>query len=285
MLLSVIIVNYNVKRLLADCLRSVLASSIIARCEVIVIDNNSSDGSVEELAPLFPAVRFVANSENLGFAKANNLGIMQARGKYILLLNPDTVVGSELFSTVCSFMDNNPDAGAVGVRMIDGTGAFLPESKRGFPTPWVSFCKMLGLGKLFPNSRLFGRYHLRYLNEYQTHKVDVLAGACMFLRRELLDKTGGLDEAFFMYGEDIDLSYRIRQAGYENYYLPETIVHYKGQSPHGSDWRYVKRFYQAMDIFYCKHFAHNNLLYKALVKLGIVFAGAITFLQRTIVKK
>ena len=284
MRLSVIIVNYNVKYFLEQCLHSVLQSSIAPEMEVVVLDNLSTDGSLEYLVPRFPSVKFVANEANLGFSKANNIGIAQAQGEYVLLLNPDTVVGEQTLENCCRFMDENPAAGALGAKMIDASGAFLPESKRGFPTPWVALCKMTGLNKLFPKSRLFGRYHLRYLDANQANEVDVLAGAFMLLRKAALDKVGLLDESFFMYGEDIDLSYRIKTAGYKNFYLPERVLHYKGESAHANDARYVYLFYEAMYIFYRKHFPRYSVLYSVFVKIGIVFSGLLSLFRKYLAK-
>jgi len=284
MKLSVIIVNYNVKYFLEQCLRSVLKASKNIETEIFVVDNNSSDNSVEYLTPLFPEVTFIANKDNPGFSKANNQAIELAKGEYILLLNPDTVVGENTFSEVCRFMDEHPDAGALGVKMLDGAGNFLPESKRGFPSPWNSFCKMFGLSRLFPQSPFFSKYHLRYLDENQTHEVDVLAGAFMLLRKSVLDKIGLLDGAFFMYGEDIDLSYRITLGGYKNYYLPIPITHYKGESTK-KDIKYVKIFYQSMIIFFNKHYPHCGKLYAALIYAAIFTRASIHALSILIRKK
>lgn len=284
MQLSVIIVNYNVKHFLEQCLNSVLASSFISQIEIIVLDNDSSDGSLSYLEPKFPQVKFIATGKNLGFAKANNIGMAQAKGKYLLLLNPDTVVGEQVFENVFRFMEENPQAGAIGVRMLDGNGNFLPESKRSFPSPWVSFCKIVGLNKLFPHSPRFASYDLRYLSHTEIHEVEVLAGAFMFMRKEALMKSGFLDEQFFMYGEDIDLSYRIQQAGYKNFYLPEKIIHYKGESAHDTDFRYIKVFYSAMYLFYKKHFGNKSRLYSFFIKTGIVFSGAFALVKRFLSK-
>ncbi|WP_246228420.1 glycosyltransferase family 2 protein [Paraflavitalea devenefica] len=263
-MLSVVIVNYNVKYFLEQCLCSVkkaMESSgthagpdFQAQAEVLVVDNHSSDGSIDYLQSRFPFVRFIANTENTGFARANNQALQQCRGKYILFLNPDTILPEDAFGLCFSFMEAHPDAGALGVRMIDGSGRYLPESKRGFPAPWVSFCKMSGLTKLFPHSKLLARYYLGHLSPAATHPVDVLSGAFMWVRKAVLDKTGGFDERFFMYAEDIDLSYRIQQSGYHNYYLPTpTIIHFKGESTR-RDVRYVRLFYTAMIQFVQKHF-------------------------------
>lgn len=284
MFLSIIIVNYNVKHFLEQCLHSVFASTFPFQFEVIVVDNNSKDDSVAYLTSHFPLVKFIKNEQNLGFAKANNAGIAHASGKYILLLNPDTVLGEHVLAHVCSFMEGHADAGALGVKMINGNGVFLPESKRSFPTPWVSFCKISRLNKLFPNSNLFGRYHLRYLDENKIHQIDVLAGAFMLLRKEALDKSGLLDETFFMYGEDIDLSYRIKLVGYKNYYLPEKIIHYKGESSHKNEYHYVRLFYGAMILFYKKHFHKYSVFYSIFIQLGILCSGIFMFLRKYLTK-
>ncbi len=281
MKLSVVIVNYNVKYFLEQCLRSARKALENMEAEIFVVDNNSSDGSMEHLKPLFPEVVFIENKDNPGFSKANNQAIRQAKGEYVLLLNPDTVVGEDAFENVCRFMDEHPDSGGVGVRMIDGYGNFLPESKRGFPNPWNSFCKMFGLSKIFSKSPIFAQYHLRYLDEKKVHKVDVLAGAFMMLRKSVLDKIGLLDETFFMYGEDIDLSYRIILGGYANYYLPETIIHYKGESTK-KDIRYVKIFYEAMLIFFRKHYPNYSGLYSFFVHFAIYIRASFSALNTLI---
>lgn len=270
MKLSIIIVNYNVKYFTEQCLNSVRAATLGLETEVFVVDNNSSDDSVNYLKPLFPEVHFIANSDNPGFAKANNQAIRQSTGEYVLLLNPDTIVGEELFRSLLYFMDEHPEAGAAGVKMIDGHGVFLPESKRAYPSPWVSFCKIFGLAKIFPDSPKYAKYALPYLDENKQHEVEVLAGAFMFMRRAALDKSGLLDEDFFMYGEDIDLSYRIVQSGFKNYYLPERILHYKGESTKKSDVKYIKSFYGAMLIFYRKHYPESSFLMQSLIKSAVL---------------
>ncbi|MCC6720871.1 MAG: glycosyltransferase [Bacteroidia bacterium] len=255
MKLSVIIVNYNVKYFLEQCLKSVLKSAKGIDCEIWVVDNNSVDGSVEMLKEKFDNVNLIENKENSGFSKANNLAINKSKGEYILLLNPDTVVEEDCFEKCIAFMEKTSDAGALGVKMLDGSGNFLPESKRGLPTPQVALYKMFGFNKIFPKSKRFGKYHLGFLPQDQTNRVEVLAGAFMFIRKDALSKTGLLDESFFMYGEDIDLSYRIIKSGYYNYYFPETsIIHYKGESTKKGSANYVKIFYQAMVIFARKHY-------------------------------
>ena len=244
--------------------------------EIFVVDNNSIDGSVEMVQQKFPNVHLIANKQNVGFSTANNQAIKQAKGKYILLLNPDTVVSEDTFFKTIDFMDKHPKAGGLGVRMIDGKGNFLPESKRGLPTPAVAFYKIFGLSTLFPKSKKTGRYHLGFLSEYEINKVDILSGAFMLMRKETLDKVGLLDEAFFMYGEDIDLSYRIQLGGYDNYYYPETkIIHYKGESTKKSSVNYVFVFYNAMIIFAKKHFSQNNAkTFSFLINLAIYLRAA-----------
>lgn len=278
--LSVIIVNYNVRYFLEQALLSVRRAARRMEAEVWVVDNNSVDDSVRMVREKFPEVKLIANTDNPGFAIANNQAIRQSAGEYVLLLNPDTVVEEDTFEKCVQFMDANPLAGGLGVRMIDGAGKFLPESKRGFPSPWVAFCKSFGLGRLFPNSRLFNYYHLGFLPEGETHPVDVLAGAFMWLRRSVLDEVGLLDETFFMYGEDIDLSYRIIQAGFQNYYLPETtIIHYKGESTKKGSLNYVRAFYQAMIIFARKHFrGQKALVFVAMLQMVIYLRAGLTLL-------
>ncbi|MFZ4455886.1 MAG: glycosyltransferase family 2 protein [Bacteroidales bacterium] len=267
--LSIVIVNYNVKLFLEQCLLSVRSAIVGLECEVIVVDNQSTDDSKSYLEPKFPDVNFIWNKHNVGFSTANNQAISIAKGKYILLLNPDTLVGENLFYRVIQFMEEHPNAGGVGVTMIDRTGAFLPESKRSLPTPWNSFTKMFGLASLFPKSPLFGKYRLLYLDKNKIHRVEVLSGAFMMLRAEALAKSGLLDETFFMYGEDIDLSYRIIIAGYDNYYLPETIIHYKGESTQKGSLKYIRSFYGAMLIFYRKHYPRHSFYFSFLVQCAI----------------
>jgi len=282
MKLSVVIVNYNVKYFLEQCLQSVLKASARLDTEIWVVDNNSVDGSVEMLEQKFPGVQVIANADNKGFSKANNQAIRKATGEYILLLNPDTVVEEDTFSKIIEFMDQHPDAGALGVKMIDGSGKFLPESKRGLPTYDVAFYKIFGLSALFPKSRTFGKYHLGFLDENEIHQVDILAGAFMLLRHSALDKAGLLDEDFFMYGEDIDLSYRIKKAGYRNYYYPKTrIIHYKGESTKRSSVNYVFVFYNAMIIFAKKHFSKSNAsLFSFFIRIAIYLRAFTALLAR-----
>jgi GT2 family glycosyltransferase len=286
MRLSIIIVNYNVRHFLEQALLSVRRAMRGIEGEVWVVDNNSVDDSARMVQEKFPEVRLIANKTNPGFAVANNQAIRQSAGEYVLLLNPDTLVEEDTFRKCLIFMDSHPDAGALGVKLIDGSGKFLPESKRGFPSPWVAFCKTFGLAALFPKSRLFNRYYLGHLDENETHEVDVLAGAFMFIRRAALDKAGLLDEAFFMYGEDIDLSYRIIEAGYKNYYFPETkIIHYKGESTKKGSLNYVRTFYQAMIIFARKHFTGRRAgLFILMLQAAIWLRAGMTLLKNLLGK-
>jgi GT2 family glycosyltransferase len=280
--LSVIIVNYNVKHFLEQCLYSVLEASKNLKVEIFVVDNNSVDGSTQLVRDKFPQIFLIENNKNLGFSKANNQALKKAKGKYILLLNPDTVVEEDTFFKVVNFMDTHPDAGGLGVKMIDGKGNFLPESKRGLPTPWVAFYKMFGLSNLFPKSRKFGKYHLTYLDDNKTAEVDVISGAFFVIRKATLKKTGLLDESFFMYGEDIDLSYRIVKAGYKNYYFPETtIIHYKGESTKKGSLNYVKVFYMAMVIFVKKHFSGGRArIFSSLINVAVWFHAMLAVMRR-----
>ncbi len=283
MLLSIIIVNYNVKYFLEQALQSVFQSKTDFKFEVFVVDNHSVDGSIEMVSEQFPNVNLIASKENLGFSKGNNLAIKEAKGKYVLLLNPDTIVKEDTFQKVVDFMESKDEAGALGIKMMDGNGHFLPESKRGFPTPYVAFYKMSGLSKLFPKSKTFNRYHLGFLDKDKINEVDVLSGAFMLLRKSVIDEVGSLDEDYFMYGEDIDLSYRIKKAGYKNYYFPETeIIHFKGESTKKGSYNYVKMFYNAMIIFTKKHFIGSKARYfTSLLTLAIYARASFAFLRRS----
>ena len=280
MKLSIIIVNYNVKHFLGQCLNSVKRAIGQIEAEVFVVDNASSDSSVEMVKDQYPWVKLMASQTNLGFSGGNNIALRKASGEYVLLLNPDTVVAEDTFEKCIAFMDNRPDAGAIGVRMIDGKGNFLPESKRGLPTPSVAFYKTFGFSKIFSKSKTFNRYHLGFLPEHETNEVEILSGAFMFMHKSVLDEIGLLDETFFMYGEDIDLSYRIIKAGYKNYYFANTtIIHYKGESTRKGSLNYVKVFYNAMIIFARKHYSGNQSgLFSAFINLVIFFRGFLTVL-------
>jgi GT2 family glycosyltransferase len=254
MILSVIIVNYQVKYFLELCLHSVEKALKGLEAEIIVVDNNSGDDSLAYLRPRFPGVNFQANTENTGFARANNQALAQARGEYILFLNPDTLLPEDIATHCLAFLAATPRIGGLGVRMVDGSGQFLKESRRGFPTPWVGFCRLSGLSALFPHSRIFSTYYLGHLPADRAHPAPVLSGACLWVSRAILTEIGAFDERFFLYAEDIDLSYRIEQAGYVNFYHPAaTIVHFKGESTR-KDIRYVQQFYRAMRQFRQKHF-------------------------------
>jgi len=282
--LSVIIVNYNVKHFVAQALRSVAAAMDGLEVEVFVVDNNSVDGSVGYLKREFPWVNILANRENLGFAKANNLAIRASQSRYVLLLNPDTVIEADTLRKTVAYLDAHPKSGALGVRMVNGEGHFLPESKRSLPTPAVAFYKIFGLAKLFPNSKRFGRYHLTFLDEHKTHQVEVLSGAFMMLRQSVLDEIGLLDEDYFMYGEDVDLSYRILQAGYHNVYFADTrIIHYKGESTKKGSLNYVLVFYNAMLIFVRKHFSRGqSVALTGLIRSAIYFRAGLSIAKRLI---
>lgn len=284
MKLSVIIVNYNVQYFLENCLNSVFSSSKEIDFEVFVVDNNSVDGSLKMLEEKFPQVNVIANKDNRGFSVANNQAIKKAKGEYVLLLNPDTVVEENTFKVCCNFMDLHPKSGGLGVKMLDGKGNFLPESKRGLPTPAVAFYKIFGLSALFPKSEKFGQYHLGHLSKEENHQIEILSGAFMMMRKSVLDEIGLLDESFFMYGEDIDLSYRITQAGYTNHYLADTqIIHYKGESTKKSSINYVFVFYRAMAIFAKKHFSNKNAqLFSTLINFAIYIRAGLAVLTRTI---
>lgn len=282
MKLSVVIVNYNVSAFLEQSLTSVMKAMRNVDGEVLVVDNNSVDNSVAMVERKFPSVRLIANKENVGFAKANNQAIRVANGDYVLLLNPDTVVEEDTFEKCIRFMDEHPQAGGLGVKMVDGNGRFLPESKRGIPYPKSAFYKLFGLSKLFPKSDKFGAYHATYIGEDETAEIEVLSGAFMMLRKTALDKVGLLDEDYFMYGEDIDLSYRLLKGGYKNYYYPETrIIHYKGESTKKGSLNYVYVFYKAMQIFAKKHFSSGNAkLFNVVIDFAIWFRASLAAVKR-----
>lgn len=280
--ISVIIVNYNVRHFLEQCLSSLFIALKDIPSEVFVVDNNSADGSCSMVQARFPAARLIRNTTNRGFSAANNQAIEIATGRYILLLNPDTVLPEDSLSTCLEFMDKTPDAGAAGLRMIDGRGRYLPESKRGLPTPAAAFFRISGIYKLFPRSDFFNHYYHGNLDSSVVNEIEILTGAFMFIRRETLQKTGGLDESFFMYGEDIDLSYRISLAGYKNYYLPDpAIIHYKGESTRRSDINYVIHFYRSMIIFAAKHLKERGSgLFMALIRFAVLLRGLLSLIAR-----
>jgi GT2 family glycosyltransferase len=267
MQLSVIILNYNVRYFLEQCVLSVQKALENIDSEIIVVDNNSSDDSCEMMKQRFPNVKLIENKENSGFPKGNNIGVAIAQGEYICILNPDTVVGEDTFIKVLAFAEKQTNLGIVGVKLIDGTGNFLPESKRGVPTPFVAFTKIMGLYKLLPNSKILGKYYAQHLNENQTGTVDILVGAFMVLKRDLYLEVGGFDENCFMYSDDIDLSYMVLKKGKSNYYFHETsVIHYKGEST-VKDGTYMKRFQEAMHFFYNKHFK-VSVVFDIFMKVG-----------------
>ncbi|HSU27013.1 MAG TPA: glycosyltransferase, partial [Chitinophagaceae bacterium] len=280
LLLSVVIVNYNVKLFLEQCLCSVQKAirNLPGEAEIIVIDNHSVDNSVGYLQERFTGVRVISNETNFGFAKACNQGAAYASGKYVLFLNPDTIIPEDCFQRCIRFLESHPEAGALGIKMLDGSGKFLKESKRSFPSPITSLYKLFGLSRVFPRSRIFSKYHLGNLDENSNHEVAVLAGAFMMVKKEVLDKTGGFDEIFFMYGEDVDLSYRIQKAGYRNYYFAESrIIHFKGESTRKGSLNYVRMFYSAMSLFVRKHYAKSKAgIFNFLIHLGIWIRAVMT---------
>ncbi|GAB3724381.1 glycosyltransferase family 2 protein [Flavobacterium koreense] len=271
MQLSVIILNYNVRFFLEQCVLSVQKALENIDGEIIVIDNNSSDDSCAMIKKLFPNIKLIENKENLGFPKGNNIGVAQAKGDYICILNPDTVVAEDTFVKILNFVTlsavevANSEIGIIGCKLIDGTGNFLPESKRGVPTPWVAFTKIFGLYKV---SNVFGKYYAQHLTENQSGKVDILVGAFMVMKRELYNEIGGFDENCFMYSDDIDLSYMALKKGKTNYYFHETtVIHYKGEST-VRDSKYMKRFQEAMNFFYSKHFK-KSFVFDIFMKIGV----------------
>ena len=259
MLLSVILVNYKVPQLTIEAVRSVLASlrRVDGESEIIVLDNASGDDSMSRLRTAFatePWVKILESPTNGGFARGNNMAIAEARGDYLLLLNPDTLVGESTLADCLTFLRSHPDAGAVGPRLINQSGAMHPECKRGVPTLWNSFCRFTRLYRLAPHSACFNGYYQGHLSPDAVQQVPVLTGAFLMLRRTIYEEVGGLDERYFMYGEDIDLCYTIERAGYHNYYLPTPVLHYKGESEIAADRvRYEESFYGAMRLFYLKH--------------------------------
>ena len=270
MQLSVIILNYNVRYFLEQCVLSVQAALQDIDGEIIVIDNNSSDYSCPLMKTRFPDIKLIENKENLGFPKGNNIGVAQAKGEYICILNPDTVVAEDTFAKILHTKNWQLNTGIIGCKLIDGTGNFLPESKRGIPTPSVAFTKIFGLYKIFPKTRTFNQYYAQYLSENQFGKVEILVGAFMVMKRELYNEVGGFDENCFMYSDDIDLSYMVLKKGKSNFYFAETtVIHYKGEST-VKDGTYMKRFQEAMEYFYAKHFKKSTF-FSLFMKFGSFF--------------
>ncbi|WP_396169012.1 glycosyltransferase family 2 protein [Flavobacterium sp.] len=276
MQLSVIILNYNVRYFLELCVLSVQKAIENIDAEIIVVDNNSQDDSCAMMKRRFPNLKLIENKINSGFPKGNNIGVADAKGEYICILNPDTVVAEDTFTKVLAFAEKQQNLGIVGVKLIDGTGNFLPESKRGVPTPFVAFTKITGLYKIFPQT--FGKYYAQHLSENETGKVDILVGAFMLMKRDLYNEIGGFDEDCFMYSDDIDLSYMALKKGKSNFYFHETsVIHYKGESTI-KDGTYMKRFQEAMNFFYKKHFK-VSLFFSVFMKIGIVFFSMVKMFQ------
>jgi len=278
--LSIIIVNYNVKEFLQNLLVSLAKALTELSSEIIVVDNGSDDGSLEMLREKFPHITLIANKVNLGFSKANNLGLKIAKGKFLLLLNPDTIVQEDTFEKLISFFNANSSAGMVGCKILNPDGTLQLACRRSFPGPWTSFCKVSGLSSLFPNSRLFARYNLTYLDENQSYEVDAISGSFMLMKREVYEKIGGLDEQFFMYGEDLDWCYRVQKAGWKVFYVHDTtIIHYKGESTKRSSLDETKVFYSAMHLFVKKHFA-SSLLVEIILRTAIIFRQLLAFIGK-----
>lgn len=282
--LSIIIVNYNVRFFLEQCLHSVSKAIQGLDAEVWVVDNASTDGSLDYLKPLFPGVHFLANAENTGYAVANNQALTHCKGRYIVFLNPDTLVAEDCFKLCLDFIRAKPSAGAMGIRMLDGSGKFLPESKRAFPSPVSALYKLIGLSAIFTRSPIFNRYSLGHLNQHQDHEVDVLAGAFMLFPKTVLDHVGGFDQRFFMYGEDIDLSYRVQKAGFKNYYFAgSSIIHFKGESTRKGSLNYVLLFYNAMRLFVQKNYRGGAAgVFAFFIQLAILIRGAFSIMHRLI---
>ena len=284
MQLSVIILNYNVRYFLEQCVLSVQEAISTLDAEIIVVDNNSSDESCLMMKSKFPELKLIQNNENFGFPKGNNIGVEQASGKYICILNPDTVVADDTFVKILAFAERQINLGIVGCKLIDGTGNFLPESKRGVPTPWVAFTKIFSLYKVFPKWNFFNQYYAQHLRQNETGKVDILVGAFMFMQRELYRELDGFDEKCFMYADDIDLSYRALQKQKVNYYFHETtVLHYKGEST-VKDEKYMKRFQNAMNFFYQKHFK-KSWFFTFFIQIGVLFFSFVKMFQGKIKAK
>ncbi len=285
--ISIIIVSYNVKYYIEQCIHSIFRTEgmDLKDIEVFVVDNRSKDNTVSFLHQRFPQktypnVHIIANKRNVGFGRANNQAVKQAKGKYILFLNPDTMLTEHTLRDAFDEAERHANLGALGVKMLHTNGRFAPESRRGVPSPWTAFCKMSGLNRLFPTSRLFGRYYMRNISKEHVAPVDIVSGAFMLIPAEVLKQTGSFDEEFFMYGEDIDLSFRILKSGHQNYYAPITILHYKGESTRKNSFHYVHVFYEAMFIFFRKHYQHYTFAFSLIVKCAIVFSAFLSLLAQ-----
>lgn len=278
--ISIVIVNYNVKDFLKDCLNSIYKSNFTGIYETIVVDNNSDDNSVSELSTSFPHVKFIQLNENLGFSKANNIGFKEAKGEFLLILNPDTILNSDTIQKTYDFYKSKSNIGAVGCKVLNEDLSFQLACRRSFPTPWNSFCKLFGLQNIFPKSKLFSKYNLTYLDENQTYEVDALIGAFIFTKKSILDEINGFDEEYFMYGEDLDLCFKIKEKNYNIYYFHETsIIHFKGESTKRSNINEVKHFYDAMQIFVKKHYSHS-FIFLLFLKYGIKIREIISYLNK-----
>lgn len=278
--ISIVIVNYNVKDFLYQCLLSIRSAVEGLNVETIVVDNNSQDNSVAILAPLFPEVIFKALPENIGFGKANNLGFSMAKGKYILILNPDTILQEDTLNTMMDYMEKSPEVGIAGCKVLNADGTFQLPCRRGFPTPWAAFCKLFGLQKIFPKSRIFAQYNQTFRDENETYYIDAIIGAFMFARKEVINQLEGFDRDFFMYGEDLDLCYRTYKLGYKVAYLHTTsIIHYKGESTKRSSINDIKHFYEAMEIFAKKH-STNSTTFLLFLKVGIKLRALLSIVSR-----
>lgn len=287
--ISIIIVNYNVKYYIEQCLHSVFSSISTAglEAEVFVVDNVSTDQSVSYLHQQFPQSQYsnlhiIANARNVGFSRANNQAVHLACGEYILFLNPDTLITADTLGKCYQFAQQQANFGALGVKMLSSDGTFAKESRRGLPTPWVSFCKMSGLTLLFPKSKVFARYYLSFLDKEKPANIEIISGAFMFVSNKALQQCGSFDEDFFMYGEDIDLSYRIIEGGFQNFYLPLPILHYKGESTQKSSYRYVHVFYEAMLIFFRKHYGSLSSFFTVPIKCAIIIRALIALIRQQV---
>ncbi len=282
MLLSIVIVNYNVRQFLENALTSISRALEGIDGEVIVVDNASKDNSVAMVQRAFPWVRIIANDENVGFARANNQALRIAQGKYILLINPDSIVQEDTFRVMIRFLETHPGAGLAGCKVLNPDGTFQLPCRRSFPTPWVAFTKMFGLSALLPSTRLFGRYNLTYRSPDDTYPVDAVSGSFMMIRREVYEKIGGLDESYFMYGEDLDWCFRVREAGYAVMYVHETsVIHYKGESTRRSEINEVRLFYKAMELFVAKHF-RRSFIQQLFLSLGISVRESLAWINRVL---
>ena len=277
MKISVVIVNYNVKYYVGQCIDSVRRALQGIDSEIIVVDNHSRDGSVDYLSKI-EGVRIIESGHNLGFSKANNIAIRQSTAEYVLMLNPDTIVAEDAIRMIIDFADSHPQAGGIGVRMHNDWGTTARESRRGLPSPMTSFYKMIGLSKRLPQHHKFGRYYMGWLPWDSPSRIEVVSGACFLVRRKALDEVGLMDEDYFMYGEDIDLSYRLLKGGWENWFVPADIIHYKGESTQKTSFNYVHVFYNAMLIFMRKHYSHLSWLIIWPLQIAVYFIALLALM-------